>query len=51
MNGYLNNFVAYRNTRGLALGELALVNLRCRTNQFSLPFLPAAMRLWNVERI
>ena len=43
MNEYLNNFVAARNTRAsAALGELALVIPRCRIDQFSRPFLPAA---------
>ena len=48
MNGYLNHSVAARNTRGsAALGELALVIPRCRTDQFSRLFVPAAARLWN----
>ena len=35
MNNYLHNFVATRNTKtSAALGELALVILRCRTEQF-----------------
>ena len=36
MNGYLNNFLAARNTRAsAALGELSLVVQRCRTGQLS----------------
>ena len=47
INEYLNNFVTVSNTRALtALGELALVILRCRTQQFSWSFLPAAVLLW-----
>ena len=43
MNGYLNDFVATRNTRASASqGEFALVLPRCRTDQFSRSFLPAA---------
>ena len=43
MNGYLNHFVSARNTiASAALGELTLVIPRCRTDQFSLSFLPAA---------
>ena len=46
MNGYLNHFVAARSTRAsTALGELALVIPRCRTDQFSRSFVPAAARL------
>ena len=48
-NGYLNHFVAARNTRASpALGKLALVIPRCRTDQFSRSFGPAAVRLWNI---
>ena len=48
MNEYLDHFVSARNTRAsAALGELALVFTRCRTDQFSRSFLPAAVRLWN----
>ena len=37
MNGYLNYFVAARNTRAsAALGGLALVILRCRTDRLCL---------------
>ena len=51
MNEYLNNFVAARNTRAsAALGELALLIPRCRTDQFSRSFLAAAVRLWNLCR-
>ena len=50
MNEYLNHFVAPRNTRALAaLGELVLVISRCRTDQFSQSFLPAAVRQWNLR--
>ena len=49
INEYLKHYVAACNTRAsAALGELALVIPRCRTNQFSRSFLPAAVRLWNV---
>ena len=50
MNEFLNNFVAVRNTRAsVTLCELGLVISRCRTDQFSLLFLPAAVRcLWNL---
>ena len=49
MNEYLHHFVATRNIRALAaLSELALMIPRCRTNQFSRLFLPAAVRLWNL---
>ena len=49
MNKYLKHFIAARNTRALAaLGELALVNPRCRTDQLSRSFVPAASRLWNL---
>ena len=48
MNEYLNHFVADSNTRALAaLGELVLVNPRCRIDSFSRSFLPAAAHLWN----
>ena len=44
---YLHHFVAARNIRALvALGELLLVILCCRTVQFSHSFLPAAVRLY-----
>ena len=43
MNEYLNDFVVARNTRAsVALDELVLVIPPCRTDQFSLSFLPAA---------
>ena len=49
MNEYLNHFVVARNTRAsAALSELALVIPRCRTDQFSRPFLPAPVRGWNL---
>ena len=49
LNEYLNNFVAVCNTRAsTALGELALVIPRCRTDQFSRSFLSAAVSLWNM---
>ena len=49
MNEYLNHFVAVPNTgASAALGELDLVIPRCRTDPFSLSFLPAAVRLWNL---
>ena len=42
-----NNFVATCNTRALvALGQLAFVILRCRTDQSSRSFLPAVEHLW-----
>ena len=45
----LNNFVATRNTRAsAALGHLALVIPRSRTDQFSRSFLSAAVHLWNL---
>ena len=41
-----DHFIAARNTRAsVALGELPLFIPRCRTDQFSRLFLPAAMRL------
>ena len=46
---YLNHYVAARNTRtSAALGELALEIPRCKTDQFSRSFLPAALlrALW-----
>ena len=47
MNEYLNHFVSARNTTAsVALGELALVNPRCRTDQHNLSFLPASSRLF-----
>ena len=49
MNEYLNDLVAARNTRAsVALDELALVILRCRTDQFSRSFMPPAMRVLNL---
>ena len=49
MNENLKHCVAARNTRAsVALGKLALVISRCRTDQFSRSFLSAAVRLWNV---
>ena len=49
LNGYLNHFVAARNTKtSTALGVLALVIPRYRTDKFSRSFLPAALRLWNL---
>ena len=46
MNECLNHLVAARYTRvSAALGELALVVLRCRINRFSRLFQPAAVRL------
>ena len=48
-NEYLNRFIAARNTRAsTALGELALVIPRCRTDQFSRSFLPTVVRLWKL---
>ena len=45
MNDFLHPFVAGCNTRAsAALGELALVIPRCRTDQFSLSFLPSVVR-------
>ena len=47
MNGYLIHFVAARYARrSAALGELALVIPRCRTDHFSRSLLLAAVRLW-----
>ena len=43
MNGHLNHFVALLNTSAV-LGELALVIQPCRTDEFSRPSLPAAVR-------
>ena len=49
MNEYLKHFVAARNTRALvAIDELALAIPRCRSDQLSLSFLPADVRLWNL---
>ena len=50
MNEYLNHFFAARNARAniMLLGELALVILRCRTDQFNWSFQPAVVRLWNL---
>ena len=49
MHEYLHNFVAARNTSTLAaLGELALVIPRCRTDQIGRSFLPAAVHPWNL---
>ena len=46
MNEHLSHFVAARNTKASAApGKLALVIPRCRSDQFSLSFLPAAVRL------
>ena len=46
---FFNYFVAARNTgASTALGELALVIPRCRTDQFSRSILPATERLWNL---
>ena len=45
----LHHFIAACNIRAsAALGELALLIPRCRTDQFSRPFLPAAAYLWNL---
>ena len=47
--GYLNYFVAARNTRtSAALCEWALVILRYRTDQFNRSLLLAAVSLWNL---
>ena len=44
MNVYTSHFVAARNTRASsAIDELALVIPRCRTDQFTRSFLPAAV--------
>ena len=49
MNQHLNHFVALCSTRdSAALGELALMISRCRTDQFSQLLLPAAVRLWSL---
>ena len=49
MNEYLKHLVADRNTRtSSALCEGALVDPRCRADQFSQSCLPAAVRLWNM---
>ena len=49
MHEYLYHFIAACNTRAsTALGELAMVIPGCRIDQFSLSFLPAARRLWNL---
>ena len=50
INGYLNHFGSARNTRGsAALGELALVIPRYRTDQFRRSFQPVAVHsLWNL---
>ena len=49
MHEYLNRHVAVHNNRAsAALGELALVIPRCRTDEFSLTFLPANVHLWNL---
>ena len=48
MHKYLHHFVVASNTRASTiLGELAMVIPRCRTDQFSRSFLPAAVCLWN----
>ena len=45
MHESLQHFVAARNTStSAALGELAVVNPRCRNYQFGWSFLPAAVR-------
>ena len=44
MHEYLHHFVATRNTRpSAAVGESALVIPRCKIDQFSRLFLPAAV--------
>ena len=49
MQEYLHHFVVACNTRAsAALGELASEIPRCRTDQFSWSFLPAAVRLWKL---
>ena len=49
MNEYLKHLVVARSTKApTTLGELALVTPRCKTDQFSRSFLPAAVRVWNV---
>ena len=49
MNEYLHNLTVARNTRvSVDLGELPLVIPRCRINQFSRSFLPAAVRQWKL---
>ena len=50
MHEYLHYFIAVRNTRAsAALGALSSVIPRCRTDEFSRSFLPAALVcLWNL---
>ena len=49
LHKFLYHFAAIRNTRVASVqGELALINLLCRTVHFSQSFLPAALRLWNL---
>ena len=49
MNKHPKHFVAARNTKAsAALDELTLGIPRCRTDQFSRSFMPAAERLWHV---
>ena len=49
MYEHLNYFATTRNTRAsTALGELASVIPRCRIDQFTRLFLPAAVHLWNL---
>ena len=43
-----SHIVDYADNTSTTLGEMALVIPRCRADQFSLPFLPVALRLWNV---
>ena len=45
MNAYLNHFISLNAIVSVLLGEWALVIQRYRTAQFSLSFLPAAVRL------
>ena len=44
LHAYIHHFVAIRSTRASAV----IVISRCRTDQFSRPFLPAAVCLWNL---
>ena len=49
LHEYLQDFIAAYNTRdSAALCELALVIPRCRTDKFSLSFLPVTVRLLNL---
>ena len=51
MNEYLNHLVADYNTRSsAALGELAFVIPRCRTDQFRRSFLSTAVCLCNTPK-